>query len=274
MPTLVTHRGRRGLNHHGHPRQASSPVQAHPRRPRTSASKPFTKPTPTIRRRSRRSPRTMPTRACGARRWSASSTPSVLSDIVRNESDAARQGRCAWRSSWNAPASTRPARRRPRSPRSSRSAASASWPCWPRAPGPSPSVARRVEALSDPKLLGSVARHAAEAGVRLLAVEPPDRCRPNSKAWRCAASTRMPRWRRSTRFRRRRSTCSPASRQKARTKAAQKRARALARPLEPAAAASGPSPPSATRKPIRSARASSSAQMTALAARPTSPRAA
>ncbi len=56
---------------------------------------------------------------------------------------------------------------------------------------------RRPSRSTDPKALGSIARHAADAATRLLAVERLERCTPSSKPSPRAASTPTRRSRRS-----------------------------------------------------------------------------
>ena len=156
----------------------------------------------------------------------------VLSDIVRNESDAAVKdaavAQLVERASKHEPSQAAPAVAALVALGRGRELA-----LLAKSAGPESLRRQAVEALSDPKLLGSIARHAAETGVRLLAVsrlsdaaelesvavrgEHPDAAVAALDAIQTPSLDLL-----------------TAIAQKARTKAAQKRARALSRPLEPA----------------------------------------
>ena len=156
----------------------------------------------------------------------------VLSDIVRNESDAAVKdaavAQLVERASKHEPSQAAPAVAALVALGRGRELA-----LLAKSAGPESLRRQAVEALSDPKLLGSIARHAAETGVRLLAVsrlgdaaelesvavrgEHPDAAVAALDAIQTPSLDLL-----------------MAIAQKARTKAAQKRARALSKPLEPA----------------------------------------
>ena len=177
----------------------------------------------------------------------------VLSDIVRNESDAAVKdaavAQLVERASKHEPSQAAPAVAALVALGRGRELA-----LLAKSAGPESLRRQAVEALSDPKLLGSIARHAAETGVRLLAVsrlgdaaelesvavrgEHPDAAVAALDAIQTPSLDLL-----------------TAIAQKARTKAAQKRARALSQPLEPAPSC-GPIRPSSIRKPIRNERES------------------
>ena len=99
--------------------------------------------------------------------------------------------------------------------------------------GPDALRRQAVEALSDQKLLGSIARHAAEAGARLLAVsrltDPAELEGVASRGEHADAAVAAIDALQAPSL-----DLLTSLSQKARTKAAQKRARALARSLEPA----------------------------------------
>ena len=151
--------------------RSAAQVTRTPTPPSASKAVHETDPT-TSRRRSAPSPRTMRTRASGARPWRASPTPRSLADIARNESDDGVREHAVGAAGGAGRASTTPALAvagrdgagvaRPRARAGRR---------WPRRRDPRPCAARRSPAVRDQKALGSIARHAAEAGARLLAVE-------------------------------------------------------------------------------------------------------